>query len=394
MAPPEPGLLTRANLVLIVYGLLNSVVGGGIHYYLWHRLVRAPDLGPPWDRALGWLFIGLALLIPVGFALVQYLPRRATRPVAAVLYGWFGIAILLFCQLVAAELVRAAIYLGSGGSGALLGSRVIAGTVGVTTLVLAGVGAVSALGRVGVRSIRVPLRRLPAALAGFHIVQISDLHVGPMLGASWVRGVVDQVNALTPDLVAITGDLADGSVSDLREHVAPIADLRARHGVFFVTGNHEYYSGADQWVAEVARLGVRVLRNERVQIGDDAAAFDLAGVDDYSARRLHPSHGADLAGALAGRDSRREVVLLAHQPRHIDEAAAHGVGLMLSGHTHGGQIFPWTWFVRLVQPYVAGLFRRGSTYIYVSRGTGFWGPPLRIGAPSEIAVLELVCDAA
>jgi hypothetical protein len=160
--------------------------------------------------------------------------------------------------------------------------------------------------------------------------------------------------------------------------------------VFFVTGNHEYYSGAVEWVAHLATLGVRVLRNERVSIGDEHGSFDLAGVDDYSARGLAEGHGHDMNKAMADRDPTREVVLLAHQPRSIHEAAKHGVGLQLSGHTHGGQIFPWKFLVKLQQPFVAGLDRLGSTYIYTSRGTFFWGPPVRVGAPAEVTEITLL----
>jgi predicted MPP superfamily phosphohydrolase len=260
----------------------------------------------------------------------------------------------------------------------------------VIALGLAGMGAATALGAIALARVKVPLRRLPKALSGFRIVQLSDVHIGPTLGRSWLARVVDEVNAADPDVVVITGDLVDGSVADLGADVAPLAKLKARHGVFFVTGNHEYYSGVEEWLAELERLGVRALRNERVSIGDGEHSFDLAGVDDWSARRHGHGHGADLARAVAGRDPSRELVLLAHQPKQIDEAERHGVGLQLSGHTHGGQIFPWGLFVRLDQPYVAGLARQGDTHIYVSRGTGFWGPPMRVAAPPEISVIELM----
>jgi predicted MPP superfamily phosphohydrolase len=201
--------------------------------------------------------------------------------------------------------------------------------------------------------------------------------------------VVKRVNDLRPDVIAITGDLVDGNVDELREHVAPLGDLKAELGVFFVTGNHEYYSGPDAWIRELARLNVRVLRNERVELERDGVTIDLAGVDDYSSRGLAQGHGPDLPRALEGRDGSRALVLLAHQPRAFVEAAKLGVGLQLSGHTHGGQIWPWNWFVRLQQPYVAGLHREGDAQIYVSRGTGYWGPPMRVAAPAEITQLVL-----
>jgi predicted MPP superfamily phosphohydrolase len=240
-----------------------------------------------------------------------------------------------------------------------------------------------------VKKVEVGLTRLPGALGGFKIAQLSDLHIGPTLGREWLTDVVARTNALEPDIVAITGDLVDGSVSELGEHVAPLGDLRAKHGVYFVTGNHEYYSGVDAWIARLRELGVRVLRNERVSIGDGEASFDLAGIDDYRAKDFGNGHGADLDKAIAGRDPARELVLLAHQPKAALEAATKGVGLQLSGHTHGGQIFPWGFFVRLDQHFVAGLDKVGDLLLYTSSGTGYWGPPMRVGAPPEITLLQL-----
>jgi len=378
-----------------LFFVVITLVLGGVHYYLWYRLVRSPEL--PWSRAGAWVFVALGLLTPVGMALGRMVERPIAKGILAVVYGWMGLAILLFFLLMASEVVRALVHsaalLRSGpldGERRAFLSRSIAGAVSLLALAMAGMGAASALGKVALARVRVPLRRLPEALSGFRIVQLTDLHIGPTLGGAWLAGVVAGVNAADPDIVVITGDLVDGSVAELRAEVAPLADLRAKHGVFFVTGNHEYYSGADEWLAELRRLGVRPLRNERVSIGEGEHSFDLAGVDDWSAKRFGKGHGADLARALAGRDDRRELVLLAHQPKQIHEAEQHGVGLQLSGHTHGGQIFPWGLFVRLDQPYVAGLSRHGATHIYVSRGTGFWGPPIRVGAPPEISVVELV----
>jgi predicted MPP superfamily phosphohydrolase len=390
----------RALATFVVFFLLLTLVIGGVHYYLWARLVRAPDLGPGWARWGTVATVALALLIPVGMLAGRFLERPAGKILAGAAFAWMGVAILLLFLLGASELVRALVQGASlladrpldPARRAFL-SRGIAGAVSLIAVGLAGMGTASALGEVALRKVRVPLRRLPASLSGLRIVQLSDVHIGPTLGATFLSGVVRRVNALSPDVVVITGDLVDGSVAELRDQVAPLAELRAKHGVYFVTGNHEYYSGVDAWIAELARLGVRTLRNERVSIGDGVESFDLAGVDDWSARRFGHGHGADLAGALEGRDPARELILLAHQPKQIFEAAKRGVGLMLSGHTHGGQIFPWGLFVRLDQPYVAGLAEHDGTHVYVSRGTGFWGPPMRVAAPAEIAEIELVSAA-
>jgi predicted MPP superfamily phosphohydrolase len=190
-------------------------------------------------------------------------------------------------------------------------------------------------------------------------------------------------------VVVVTGDLVDGSVDRLRHAVAPLVELKARHGCFFVTGNHEYYSGAVAWCRHLTTLGLRVLRNERVEIGRDGCVFDLAGIDDYSAHGFGHGHGADLARAVEGRDRSRALVLLAHQPRAVAEAQRHGVDLQLSGHTHGGQIWPFHLLVRLQQPVVSGLVKLGQTFLYVSNGTGYWGPPMRLGAPAEVTEIVL-----
>jgi predicted MPP superfamily phosphohydrolase len=193
------------------------------------------------------------------------------------------------------------------------------------------------------------------------------------------------------DMIAVTGDLVDGSVRQLAEHTQSMSRLSARHGVYFVTGNHEYYSGVSGWIAELRRLGVQVLINEHVVLRHEGAEIVVAGVTDYSAHHYDPSHKSDPAAAIAGAPLDAAVrVLLAHQPRSAFAAAPAGFHLQLSGHTHGGQFFPWNFFVRLQQPFTAGLHRLGSLWIYVSRGTGYWGPPKRLFAPSEITQLRLV----
>jgi hypothetical protein len=384
----------RSWLSFAAFFLVMSAVTAGLHYYLYVRLARAPALDT-WQRTGSWIFTAGAILIPAGLLLSFVLKRPASTAIATITYGWMGIAVLLFFLTVGSEIVR--------GGAALLEvtrlvpedperrtfmARALSGFIAIAAFGLGGYGAVRA-SSVGVKEVKVALRRFPRQLSGFRIVQLTDLHVGPMIDGSWLRGIVDQVNALEPDLIAITGDLVDGRVADLRDHVAPLADLRAKHGVFFVTGNHEYYSGADAWIAELTTLGVRVLRNERVAIGQPEASFDLAGVDDWRAKDFGNGHGADLAKALEGRDPEREVILLAHQPKQAIEAAALDVGLQLSGHTHGGQIFPWGFLVKLDQRFVAGLERFRDLQIYTSCGTGYWGPPMRVGAPPEITLLQI-----
>lgn len=382
-------------LQLALFVSLSSLILGGYHYYLWTRLVRDAQLPPPWrSAALALLVLG-AVSTPLSFALAATLPRAIVRPLALAAYSWLGLSFLLLVATLGADLLRALLALLHASPGPdeparrLALARLLAGVTAGLGLTGATFGVASALGAVRVDRLRVPLGRLPAALAGTRVVQISDVHIGPTIGRDFLERVVAQINALEPDLVAITGDLVDGPVAKLREHVAPLGAIKARYGVFFVTGNHEYYSGVTDWLRELTSLGIRVLRNEHVSIGDEGASFDLAGVDDWTSARHEPDHGHDLRRALAGRDPGRELLLLAHQPKSAAEAAELGVGLQLSGHTHGGQIFPWNFLVRLQQPFVAGLHRLHDTWIYVNRGTGYWGPPMRVGIPAEITCLEL-----
>ncbi|WP_228979859.1 metallophosphoesterase [Streptomyces sp. DH12] len=234
-----------------------------------------------------------------------------------------------------------------------------------------------------VKRVTVPLAKLPRGAHGYRIAVVSDVHLGPILGRAHTQRIVDAVNSAQPDLVAVVGDLVDGSVADLGPAAEPLAGLRARHGSFFVTGNHEYFSGAEEWIDEVRELGLRPLRNERVEM----AGFDLAGVNDVAGATY--GDGPDFARALGDRDRARTAVLLAHQPVLIHDAVRHGVDLQLSGHTHGGQMWPGNFLADLANPTLAGLERYGDTQLYVSRGAGAWGPPVRVGAPSDITVVEL-----
>jgi hypothetical protein len=266
-------------------------------------------------------------------------------------------------------------------------ARAVAGAVGLISGLVGVSGIVNVARGFRVRNVRVPLARLPKATSGYSIVQLTDLHVGPTIGRDFVESVVRETNRLAADLVVITGDLVDGTVEQLCALVEPLKDLRAKDGVYFVTGNHEYYSGADAWIDHLRTLGIRVLRNERVSIRD---AFDLAGVDDASAHRILPHHGQDVSKALAGRDESRAVVLLAHQPKALKEALRWNVDLQLSGHVHGGQMIPFNWIARLDQPVIAGLRLIQSTWVYVSSGTGYWGPPMRVGSGAELTRIELL----
>ncbi|GHB43717.1 membrane protein [Streptomyces viridiviolaceus] len=262
-------------------------------------------------------------------------------------------------------------------------SRVVAGAAAAAAVGTVGYGTYGVLSGPKVKRVTVPLAKLPRAAHGFRIAVVSDIHLGPVLGRGFAQKVVDTINSTQPDLIAVVGDLVDGSVKDLGPAAAPLARLRARHGAYFVTGNHEYFSGAEQWVAEVRRLGLLPLENARTELPH----FDLAGVNDVAGE--DEGQGPDYAKALGDRDRTRACVLLAHQPVQIHDAVDHGVDLQLSGHTHGGQLWPGNLIAGAANPTLAGLERYGDTQLYVSRGAGAWGPPTRVGAPSDITVIEL-----
>jgi hypothetical protein len=384
----------RRWIAIGIFLTLASAFLVGMHVYLARRLVLDPDLPEPWRTA------GLVAIAALGATLVLQPvgERTLRRPLARLLAWpaslWMGFAFLLLVQLLVADLllgvagVAAAAAPADGqGSAATAGAR--AGLVAAVALVAGALGVRAALSPPELRRVELELARWPRELDGFRIAQLSDLHLGPILGREFAAGLVRRVNALAPHLVAITGDLVDGDARLLADEVAPLAGLRARHGVYFVTGNHDHYSGAREWCAVVSGLGIRVLRNKRVEIRAGGAVFDLVGVDDHRGDVFGGGGGEDLDRALAGRDTARPAVLLAHDPTTFRRAAALGIDLQLSGHTHGGQVWPFAWFVRLAVPFVAGLYRRAGAILYVSRGAGFWGPPMRLRAPAEIGEIVL-----
>lgn len=240
-----------------------------------------------------------------------------------------------------------------------------------------------------VRRVEVPIKDLAAGLDGFKIVQISDIHVGPTIKRKFVQGVVDRIKTLDADIVAFTGDLIDGYVPDLRVDVAPLGQLNARYGNYFVTGNHEYYWDAPGWCDEMESLGWNVLNNAHKVVDVNGARLLVGGVTDYSAARHMPSHKTDPHKAIAGAPPVDFRLLLAHQPKSIWGAAEAGFDMQISGHTHGGQFWPWNMVVGHVHPFSRGLNDYENMKIYVSLGTGYWGPPMRLGAPSEITLLTL-----
>ncbi|MFI4929658.1 MAG: metallophosphoesterase [Burkholderiales bacterium] len=357
-----------------------------LHLYIGWRI--ASDLPGPLSAGVFIVaMVASAILIPLAF-----FGRRAQNRATADRASWAGmLALGLFSTLLVLTLLRDVVLLLAWPLGIASLAAWSAIAVPLLALAIAAIGFVNARTTARVREIEVPVAGLPAALHGFTIAQISDIHVGPTIKGPYVQAIVDAVNALGADAVAVTGDLVDGRVHDLAIHVAPLAALRSRHGTFFVTGNHEYYSGANEWIAELRRLGVQVLLNEHVVLRHQGAQLVMAGVADTTAHHFDPQHRSDPQRAMRGAPADAGLrVLLAHQPRSAQAAAQAGFDVQLSGHTHGGQYWPWNLFVQLQQPYTAGLHRLQQLWIYTSRGTGYWGPPLRLGAPSEITRLTFV----
>ncbi|MDP9815210.1 putative MPP superfamily phosphohydrolase [Spirilliplanes yamanashiensis] len=348
----------------------------------WWTLVLAPAWPLPVTVAATAVFLVALLAFPAGMFLGHARGNDTASTIGDTILGLVWIA---FVWSIIGNVLRLAL-LGVDGA-----ARIAAAAVAVVVVVLALWGHYEAMRVPRVREVEVRLPRLGAGLDGLRVVQITDTHYGPIDRARWSRGVTEAVNALDPDVVCHTGDIADGTADQRTEQSAPLGDIRATMARVYVTGNHEYYSGALGWLDRMRTLGWEILHNQHVVVTRDGASLVIAGVDDRTAEFSGiEDHHADHEAALAGADPALPVLLLAHQPKQIDGAVAHGIDLQLSGHTHGGQIWPFHYLVRTDQPVLQGLSRHGErTQLYTSRGTGFWGPPFRVFAPSEITLLTL-----
>lgn len=431
------GLVAFVALLLTVLGLMN--------YYIWRRAVRSTTRAGSRGRRIGtWLIVAAFLSTGVAQLASALVSPDVARPLAWVGFSWLGFAFYFFLFLLLGELVRLALRIFGAGrqmavvhapasaevpdavpqaaavavvapasaghgevrtaeadrtSGSstsdderevnrrLFLARSIAAGAGVAAAGVGGYGITRALADPVVRRVRVQIAGLDPGLAGFRIALFADAHLGAMRRRAVLEKVVDTVNGVEPDMVAVLGDLIDGSVAELGRDVAPMTGLQSPYGTYFVTGNHEYYAGAQEWIDYLPDLGVRVLRNERLAIERDGAAFDLAGVNDINGEDFDDP--PDYDQALGGRRSDRPVVLLVHQPVNVDLAVDYGVDLQLSGHTHAGQMWPFHYVIAAQQGAVSGLTRIEDTQLYVTAGTGFWGPPMRVGADPEVVVIEL-----
>ena len=373
-----------------------SVISLLVHAYVAWRLIPALAEFTGLQVGVALLVLTSAICLQVGLSRWRSRRRDSRRGgdiamVAAFVAMGFLSSLLVLTLL--RDLALAAVWLGGQLNLTISISTFAAWSalaVPAAALLMTLWGLINARRTARVVAVDVPIKDLPAALHGFTIAQISDIHVGPTIKGDYLQSIVGAVNRLDADMVAVTGDLVDGSVAQLRPHVAPLAGLTSRHGTYFVTGNHEYYSGVTAWVAELRRLGVNVLLNEHVVLRHNEGALVVAGVTDHSGHHFDESHRSDPAAAIATAPDQVLRILLAHQPRSAAAALQAGFQLQLSGHTHGGQFWPWNLFVRLQQPFTAGLHRLQSLWVYTSRGTGYWGPPKRFGAPSEITHLRLV----
>ncbi|MFD6330029.1 metallophosphoesterase [Streptomyces niveus] len=415
-------------VVVVLVALVAIALVAGAHYYIWRRLVRDTTTAGGTARRAG---TAVLILLPVltftgvgvgradtPFALKQILGWPA--------YMWLATLLYLLLALLVGEAVRPLLRrvlerraATAGGtttepapveepatvgapaapaapadvpppaptapdpSRRIFVSRVVGGAAAAAALATVGYGTANVLSGPSVKRVTVPLAKLPRSAHGYRIAVVSDIHLGPLLGKAHAQRIVDTINSTNPDLIAVVGDLVDGTVADLGPAAEPLAGLKARHGSYFVTGNHEYFGDAGEWVDHVRELGLHPLENARVEID----GFDLVGVNDIAGEE--EGEGPDFAKALGGRDTARASVLMAHQPVVIHDAVKHGIDLQLSGHTHGGQMWPVNYIAQGANPTLAGLEQYGDTALYVTRGAGAWGPPVRVGAPSDITVVQL-----
>jgi len=375
--------MKRIAMILAILAIAIGILASA-HLYLATRLVLDPGLDGSTRSILLWVIAMLGISMVLQPVAERFYRPPALRWLSWIPLLWMGVLLLTVVMLGITDGLLWLLGAGPAEGAARIRAVGVVGVVAAASVV----GLRAALATPQVRRVEVRIERWPASRDGFRIVQLSDIHIGPILQREFAASLVAEVNRLAPDLIALTGDLVDGSVRQLAGEVEPLGELSAPHGVYFVTGNHDYYSGAEAWLERISQLGIRPLRNERVQIGDGDGAFDLAGVDDHRGDWVRGS-SEDLTKALRDRDPDRPVVLLAHDPTSFKRACAMQVDLQISGHTHGGQIWPFLYLVRLAMPQVAGLLRRGQSQLYVSRGTGFWGPPIRLFAPSEITEIVI-----
>lgn len=386
---------------LIWIAIMVATLSIGFFYLGW-RIIIPFNLQAPYKQ-IAWTGLALMYLIPFSSFFVIRFAEKWSDAISWIGYISLGLLSFTFSILVIRDLGWLLFFGGQKVFSLFSSSPQIVdtakrefllqttnlGVIGVAATLTA-YGVYEARRKPSIINVDIPIARLPHAFDGFKIVQISDIHAGLTIKRDWIETVAQEIKNLSPDLIAFTGDLADGSVPHLKGDVAPLAELSAPHGKFFVTGNHEYYSGAEQWVDHARNLGYDVLMNEHRIISKNGSSVVLAGVTDYGGGSFIHSHTSDPKKALAGAPADSTKILMAHQPRSLYHVDGLDLDLVLMGHTHGGQFFPWNLVATIGQPFIKGLNKwQEKTWAYVSKGTGYWGPPVRVGARSEITVLTL-----
>lgn len=377
-----------------------------VHFYLWQKLVNGIISNKKLKIVATVILACLAVLIPASMMISRQSDSTVfIRYFSFIPMTWLGFMMLLFFFFAATDLISLILKIITKLKSKKVKvskdaienpdrrdafKKIAAVTAYSTIFPIGGFAVYNGMRKPTVIKKSLAINNFPEALNGFKIVQLTDLHLGLTIAGKWLNKVVEQVNMLNPDLVVITGDLIDGEVSLLAGEVESLTKLKSKHGVFFVTGNHEYYFGVEKWVNHLKTIGINVLLNENVKIGDNKDFFYLAGVNDHDAKRVSDKFVPDFDKALSGLSNDESVILLAHQPAAVFEAEKFNVDLMLSGHTHGGQIWPFNYLLPIRQPYLKGLYRHNKKLqIYVNQGTGYWGPPMRLGTECEITEITL-----
>ncbi len=386
-------------LIFTVFISVATLIILSIHYYLWFRLIKDTGLNGLYRSIGTYSLILLSVSLPLALFIDKFISLRYSFPLTWLSYCWIGVMMLLFFLFISIDIIKIAIYLHTkltAGDTEIIHperrkflSGAIAYTASSFVLIASGIGVKNYYSDAVVKTFNVFLAGLPESFKGFNIVQISDLHLGQMMTGPMLEKIVAKVNTLNPDIVAITGDLADGSTGRLLQEAYPLKDLNAAEGIYFVTGNHEYYNGVEEWILAIENMGIKVLNNENIKIKKGKEYIYLAGVTDHEGVRFGRRHAADFKKAFSGIENKDKKILLAHQPVAVTKASEFHADLVLAGHTHGGQIWPFNYFVYLQQPYLKGFYEYQGTKLYVNQGTGCWGPPMRLGSQNEITQLIL-----
>lgn len=383
-------------LVIVVLALSLGIT------FIGRRLIRTSRLRKPWNIA-AWTALILFFILPIAsMSFIRQAGRTTPVLVSWVIYVGLGFLSFVFFLLLARDILWFLAWIGKKTSALVSDKKQEPDPLRrqflLQSLNLSVVGAAALATSYGIYEARktpglveldIPMPRLPQAFDGFRIAQLCDVHAGLTVDRDWVEKVVEEVQKQDADLIAFVGDMVDGSVPALESTVAPFADLRAPYGKFFTTGNHEYYSGALPWIEHARDLGFDVLMNEHRRIQKNGASIVLAGVTDYTAGQFYKDQASDPHKAVEGTSTDDVRILMAHQPRSLYQYGELKIDFTMNGHTHGGQFVPWNWFATIGQPFIKGLHRWNEGLVYVSKGTGYWGPPVRLGARSEVTVFTL-----